>query len=250
MVEEATVYCGSCGGALLATARFCRACGASQEEFATQEADAPPSPGAAPGPFLATAPSPQPNSLVDQRLVPQSQLGAPSVAAPQSRSSAVTTAAVVAIAGGIGICFMVLYAVAYVPLNHHFSFAFGEPLEFGDILAFGAGLLAICLGTRAFMRAPANPGRSGALLMVTGVLPIVLVVVWALPETLHLDYYFSRPFYFGFVYFCELGKAHIGGGYVNGYVQVPLLVSSALVLLAGCTMAFARRQRAIGPSWQ
>ena len=145
---------------------------------------------------------------------------------------------------------MVLYAIVYVPLHDHFSFAFGEPLEFGDILTFASGVLGICLGTLALRRAPANPGRSGALLMLAGVLPIVLVVVWALPETLHLDYYFGRPFYFGFVYYCELGKAHIGSGYVNGYVQVPLLVSSVLVLLAGCTMAFARRQPAVGPSWQ
>ncbi|HWA54669.1 MAG TPA: hypothetical protein VG816_10890 [Solirubrobacterales bacterium] len=155
-----------------------------------------------------------------------------------------------AILGGVGMCFMVIYAIVYVPLHDHFPFAFGEPLEFGDILTFGAGVLAICLGALALRRAPAHPGRSGALLMLAGVLPTVLVVVWALPETLHLDYFFGRPFYFGFVYFCELGKAHIGSGYTNGYVQVPLLVSSALVLLAGCTMAFGRRQPAVGPGWQ
>jgi hypothetical protein len=147
-------------------------------------------------------------------------------------------------------CFMVLYAIVYVPLHHHFPVAFGEPLEFGDILAFGVGLLAICIGALALRRAPASPGRSGALLMVAGLLPIVLVAVWALPETLHLNYDFGQPFYFGFVYFCELGKAHIGSSYVNGYVQVPLAVSSALVLLAGCTMALARRQPAVAASWR
>lgn len=254
MVGEASVYCGSCGGALSASARFCRACGASQEEFATQEADAPPPPAPAPepasAPHVSTAPQQQPKALIDQDFVATPPPVAPSAGlAPQPQSSAITTASVLAIAGGIGMCFMVLYAIVYVPLHHHFPFAFGEPLEFGDILAFGAGFLAICIGSLALRRAPASPGRSGALLMLAGVLPIVLVVVWALPETLHLDYYFGRPFYFGFVYFCELGKAHIGSGYVNGYVQVPLLVSSAAVLIAGCVMAFARDQRAVGRSW-
>ena len=186
-----------------------------------------------------------------QTALPQPPPVAPRVGTvPQSRSSALTTAAVLAIAGGIGVCFMVLYAIVYVPLHDHFPFAFGEPLEFGDILAFAVGLLAICIGTLALRRAPGSPGRSGALLMVAGVLPIVLVVVWAFPETLHLDYYFGRPFYSGFVYFCELGKAHIGSGYVNGYVQVPLLVSAAAVFFAGSVMAFSRPRRAIGPSWQ
>jgi hypothetical protein len=249
MVEETTVYCGSCGGALSATARFCRACGVSQEDFATQEADAPPPPALAPP--VATAPQPEPNSLINQTVIPTPPPAVPRVSpAPQSHSSAITTAAVMAIAGGIGMCFMVLYAIVYVPLHHHFPFAFGEPLEFGDILALAVGVLAICIGMLALRRAPTSPGRSGAPLIVAGALPIVLVVVWALPETLHLDYYFGRPFYFGFVYFCELGKAHFGSAYENGYVQVPLLVSAAAVFLAGWVMVFARPQPAAGPSWQ
>jgi hypothetical protein len=147
-------------------------------------------------------------------------------------------------------CFMVLYAIAYVPLHDHYPLAFGESLQFGDLLALGSGALAICLGALALRRAPANPARNGTVLMLVGTASIVLVLIWALPETLHLDYYFGRPFYFGFVYFSELGKAHIGGGYENGYVQVPLLVSSAAVFVAGCMMAFGRRPRAVGPVWQ
>jgi hypothetical protein len=251
MGEETTVYCGSCGGELSATARFCRACGAPQEEFTAEQPPAtlPPAP----------APSPPPPAPMAPRPAPPPPVPAPSAsAAAWSQSNAVSSsgatgnrvAAYLAILGGLGLCFMVLYAIVYVPLHHHFPFAFGEPLALGDILAFGVGLLAICIGALALKRAPTSPGRSGALLIAAGLLPIVLVAVWALPETLHLDYDFGRPFYFGFVYFCELGKAHIGSGYVNGYVQVPLAVSSALVLLAGCTMALARRQPAVVTSWR
>ena len=86
--------------------------------------------------------------------------------------------------------------------------------------------------------------------MLAGLPSVVLVLVWAFPETLHLDYYFGRPFYFGFVYFCELGKAHIGDGYEDGYVQMPLLVSSAAVFAGGYLTAFARGRRATRPAWQ
>lgn len=141
---------------------------------------------------------------------------------------------------------MVLYAIVYLPLHHHFSLAFGEPLQFGDLLPLGSGALAILLGVLALRRAPSNPAATGAVLMLAGVPTIVLLLLWAFPETFHLDYYFSRPFYFGFVYFCELGKAHVG----SGYIQVPLLVCSTAVFVAGCLMAFARRQHTVGPSWQ
>jgi hypothetical protein len=146
-------------------------------------------------------------------------------------------------------CFMVLYTLVYLPLHHHFPVAFGESLQFGDLLALGAGALAVVLGVLALKRAPANPGRTGAALMFAGAASTILVLVWAFPETLQLDY-FERPFYFGFVYFSELGQAHIGGGYENGYIQVPLLVSSLAVFVAGCLMAFARNRRASVPSWQ
>jgi hypothetical protein len=147
-------------------------------------------------------------------------------------------------------CFMVLYAIVYVPLHHHFPVAFGESLQLGDILALGSGVLAVVLGVLALRRAPANPGTTGAVLMLAGVASVILVLAWAFPETLHLDHYFGRPFYFGFVYFRELGNAHIGDGYENGYIQVPLLVSSAGVFVAGCLMAFGRGRRASAPTWR
>src|SRR5215469_14658745 len=110
MVEEGMVYCGSCGGELSASARFCRACGAPQEEFAPREADAHPPPAPAPEPALAppvaTAPQPQLNSLIGQSVAAPLPV-APSVGlAQRSRSSALTTAALLAILGGVGMCFM------------------------------------------------------------------------------------------------------------------------------------------------
>ena len=238
MVEEATVFCGSCGGALSATARFCRSCGASQVEFATAQAAVPLPPAPAPAPV----PAPQP---------PPVRPAAPSLGTlPQSRAPANRTGAVLAIAGGMGMCFMVLYAAVYFPLHIHLPVLFGEGLQFGDILAFGCGGLAIWLGVLALRRPLANPQRTGAVVMAAGVPAIVLALVWAFPEALGLDDLFSRPFYFGFVYFCELGNAHIGDSYGNGYLQVPLLVSSAAVLVGGCLMAFARRERTSATIWQ
>lgn len=248
MVEETTVYCGSCGGELSATARFCRACGASQEDFtAEQPVATPPSP--APAPALAS-PRPLQPEPPPQPLAPNPGVWPQSNATGYPSATGNRAAAYLAIAGGIGMCFLVLYAIVYVPLHHHFPVAFGESLQLGDLLAFGSGVLAVVLGVLALRRAPANPGATGAVLMLAGVASVILVLVWAFPETLHLDYYFGRPFYFGFVYFCELGKAHIGDGYENGYIQVPLLVSSAGVFVAGCLMAFGRGRRASSPTWR
>ena len=239
MAGEMTVYCGSCGEALSPTAQFCRSCGAPQKDFTAQQpvVAQPSAPAPVPPPLNPPPPPPQP-------LAPN-----PGVWSQPSETGN-RSAAYLAIAGGIGVCFMVLYTIVYLPLHHHFPLAFGEPLQFGDLLAFGSGAVAIVLGVLALRRAPASPARTGAALILAGALPLVLVLVWAFPETLHLDYYFDRPFYFGFVYFCELGKAHIGDGFENGYIQVPLLVSSAAVFVAGCLMAFARRRRAVGPAWQ
>jgi hypothetical protein len=243
MNEETTVYCGSCGGALSATARFCRACGTSQEDFSTQEVIAAPTPGPAAAPPASTSqPAPQP---------PAPQPLAPSPGTwPQSRPNGNRAAAVLAIAGGIGMCFMVLYAIVYLPLHYDAPINFGEPLYFGDLLVMCSGAVAIALGVLALRRAPSRPGRAGAVLILAGLPSLILVVFWAFPETFNLDYYFSKPIYFGFVYFSPLGKTHIGAAYENGYIQIPLLVSSAAVLVGGCLMAFARGRRTTGPSWQ
>lgn len=251
MVEEATVYCGSCGGALSVTARFCRACGASQEDFtAEQQMATPPDPAHTPPPASPQPLQPEPPPRPPQPLAPNPGAWPQSNTTGHPIARGNRAAAYLAIAGGIGMCFMVLYALVYVPLHHDFPVAFGESLQFGDLLALGSGVLAVVLGALALRRAPANPGVTGGVLMLAGVASVILVLVWAFPETLHLDYDFGRPFYFGFVYFCELGKAHFGDSYANGYVQVPLLVSSAAVLVSGCLMAFSRGRRTSSSSWQ
>ena len=146
-------------------------------------------------------------------------------------------------------CFMVLYAIVYLPLHYDEPLNFGESLQFGDLLALGSGLLAILLGGLALRRVPSAPARTGAVLMLAGLPTLVLVLLWAFPETFNLDYFCPRPFYFGFVYFSDLGKAHFGDSYANGSLQVPLLVSSAAVT-AGCMMVFARGRRTSTPAWQ
>jgi hypothetical protein len=147
-------------------------------------------------------------------------------------------------------CFMVLYAIVYLPLHYDVPINFDEPLYFGDLLACCSGAVALGLGVLALRRAPARPGREGAVLILAGLPTLALTVFWAFPETFNLNYYFSKPIYFGFVYFCQLGKAHIGGAYENGYLQVPLLVSSVAVLVGGCLMAFAHGRRTSAPTWQ
>ena len=253
MGGESTVYCGSCGGALSDSARFCRSCGASQEAF-TAEQPHQPAPAPVPPASAAPLPSPQPRqpapATQPPALTPSPGAWTQANANGYQGAPGNRAAAYLAIAGGIGMCFMVLYAIVYVPLHHHFPLAFGESLQFGDLLAFGGGALAVVIGVLALRRAPGNPGATGALLILAGLASVILVAVWAFPETLHLDYFFERPFYFGFVYFCELGKARIGDSYENGYIQVPLLVSSAAVFLAGCLMAFARGRRPSAPTWQ
>lgn len=145
---------------------------------------------------------------------------------------------------------MVLYAIVYLPLHYDVPINFDEPLYFGDLLACCSGAVALGLGVLALRRAPARPGREGAVLILAGLPTLALTVFWAFPETFNLNYYFSKPIYFGFVYFCQLGKAHIGGAYENGYLQVPLLVSSVAVLVGGCLMAFAHGRRTSAPTWQ
>jgi hypothetical protein len=147
-------------------------------------------------------------------------------------------------------CFMVLYAIVYLPLHYDAPVNFGESLQFGDLLALGSGALAILLGGLALRQAPSSPVKTGAMLALAGLPTLALALLWAFPATFHLDsFYYPRPFYFGFVYFCQLGQAHIGDAYENGYLQVPLLVSSAAVFIAGCAMALARGQRG-NPSWR
>jgi hypothetical protein len=147
-------------------------------------------------------------------------------------------------------CFMVLYSIVYLPLHYGGPVNFGESPQLGDLLALCGGALAVVLGVLAWQRPPANPRGTGAWLILAGALVLALTVLWAFPETFGLGYYFSRPFYFGFVYFCPLGNAHIGSAYESGFLQLPLLVSSAAVLVAGCLMALGRGRPANVSAWR
>lgn len=213
-MTETMVYCGACGAALSATARFCRACGVPQGSFADSHpaATQPPPPPAHP-------PAPQP------------QMGAWS----QRQVAEERWAPLLAIAGGAGMCLMVLYAIVYYPRHHDYPVNFGESLQFGDLLALGSGALAVVLGVFALRLWPLNPARNGLLLVLAGAPTLVLLLLWAYPETFNLSYY-PQPFYFGFVYYADWGQAHIG----SGYVQLPLLASSTAVVISGYLMGFRR----------
>jgi hypothetical protein len=142
-------------------------------------------------------------------------------------------------------CLMVLYTIVYYPLRHDSSVNFGESLQFGDLLAFGSGALAVWLGLLALRRWPSNPRNNGIVLMLAGAPTLILLLLWAYPETFNLSFY-PLPFYFGFVYYSDLGQAHIG----SGYVQIPLLVCSVAVVLAGYLIGFARSRRPAAPGWR
>lgn len=232
------MYCGSCGEALSATALFCRSCGASQDDFATQETVAPPPPAPLLAPRIAPALPPRSRAPSQRPVGPR--VGAPA----QSRSSADTTAAVLAIAGGSGMCFLVLYAIVYLPLHYGLPVNYGGSLQFGDMLTFGSGAVAIVVGALALLRPISNRGRAGTALVLAGMATIFLVMLWAYCYT--FDIYPPEPFYFGAVYFTDLGQARVG----SGDLQVPLLASSTAVFIAGCLLTLARGQRASGPGWQ
>ena len=101
---------------------------------------------------------------------------------------------------------MVLYAIVYLPLHYDAPINFGEPLYFGDLLAICSGGVAITLGVLGLRRASSRPGSAGAILILAGLPTLILVVFWAFPETFNLDYYFSKPIYFGFVYFARWAR--------------------------------------------
>jgi hypothetical protein len=226
MPGESTVFCGSCGGELTATARFCRSCGASQGPAAL-----PPEKPRTPAPTPRAAPTPTASFQ--------------STAAPVgTRSPARATGAFLAIADGIGVCFMVLYTLVYLPLHYHTSILFGEGPQVGDVLAFSCGVLAISLGVAALRRSASSYRGTGVAIAAVGLPVLVLCLVWTFAETLGLDYNFGRPFYFGYVYFARLGIIHFGGSYESSYVQVPLLASSVAVLLGGILIAGAREPHA------
>lgn len=79
------VYCGSCGGQIAATAKFCKHCGASQEPFREAEpappqppAQPPAPPSAEPAPSQPPAPSAQPSPPPPSPPAPAAQAAEPS----------------------------------------------------------------------------------------------------------------------------------------------------------------------------
>lgn len=223
--SETNAYCTQCGTAISRSARFCRACGAAQEPLAntaTPDAAATlvhPATEAKPASALPPLPPPPPLPPV---------VGPPQLHGQRTSASG---ASILAIAGGVGMLLMILCAIVYYPLHYHEPLNFGEPLQFGDMLAFGSAAVAIAVGVRALRQPAAASALSGIVLLAAGAPTLVLTVLWAYPETFHLTIY-PTPFYAGFAYFTRFGQAHIG----SGYVQVPLAVSSAAVLLAGILM--------------
>lgn len=203
------MYCGSCGTELNLGARFCRSCGSAQAAAAPSLPPPPP-------------PFPPPGALQVGRSAPP-----PVVAAG------------LAILGGIGLCFLALYATVYRPLHYDYPVNFGEPIHFGDVLALLSGAAAIAIGILLLTR-PGNRNVRAALLVVAGLPTLLFALMWTFADTFHLDWY-SNPFYFGYVYFAEFGQAQIG----SRYVQALLVASCLMVVGAGLIAAlFPSRQSA------
>jgi hypothetical protein len=198
-------YCGTCGTGLSETARFCPACGSPQATVA----------GYAPAP------------------------------AARQLSAVEIGAAVVAIVAGMAMCFIVLYAIIYLPLHRYDdSVNYGESLRLGDIVALASGLVAIAIGILLLTRRGGSLIPLGIGLIVAGAPTLVMALLWAFPETFHLTIY-PVPFYFAYVYFTDLGVTHIG----DGYVALPLVIACASLIAAGSailSLAASRPARPVG----
>ncbi len=205
------MYCGSCGTELRAGARFCRACGRPQAAAAGATFPPPPPP---------PPPLPPP----------------PGAAVGEARPVA---AAALAILGGAGLCFLVLYATVYQPLHLGFPVNFGDPIDGGDVLALLSGAAAIAIGV-LFLTRPVNRSLFAVLLVAAGLPTLLLSVMWTFPDTFHVDTY-SHHVYSGFVYFAEFGHAEIG----SRYVQVLLLASCSLLVAGGLLAALATPRQAV-----
>lgn len=241
----ATVYCGSCGAALSETAKFCRACGSSQEALATPAAGpasppppppASPPPSQPPGPPLppVTAGPPPPG------YAPPPPPGPPPPAYLATRAdSATPIAAVLSLIGGVGICALALYILAYLPLRHDLAYVYHDLPRLSDLLALATGLTATVLGVQLLRRAIANPPRAGLILLAVSVPALVLTVIAIFPDTFGIGYY-SRPFYLGYNYWQDVLSFDVD----YRYIPTPLLVSLIAAVLGGVTMLFAPRRAA------
>lgn len=194
-------FCSACGTSLSENARFCRACGSAQEPAARAQAPV----GGAQAP-VAAAPLP--------------------VTAPVSSLDLVTAA--LAIVGGAAMCFLVLYATVYLPLDNDSSVNYGQGLRLGDVVALLSGLAAMGIGTALLSRRPRNPTATGGWLVVAGTPTLVGALIWAFPEALDLSLY-PVPLYFAYVYFTDLGIVEVN----QGFVCLPLVIACASVVAAG-----------------
>lgn len=152
----------------------------------------------------------------------------------RSGAQTITVAGLLAIAGGATFCLLTLFATIYQPLHYEYSVNYGDSIQFGDILAFASGAVAVALGVLLLTR-PGNAVARGWGLLVAGLSTLVLAVVWALTD---LFDFLSQPFYFGYVYFAELGRVETG----SHLVQVPLLIAGAMVFGAALLALSSGRQ--------
>lgn len=226
-----TGYCEACGASLSEDAKFCRACGAART---ASPAPPPPTPSPAlpttPPPPASQAPPPPPP-------VPAGMMAPPLPAARRAVNPTARFGAVLAILGGLVMCFVALYAIVYLPLHHHEPLNYGGSLQFGDLLALGSGLVAIAIGIHLLTGRPGSAAVRGVLLALAGMPTLVLAVLWAFPEASHFTI-FPTPFYFGLVYFSELGLAHTS----DSVLSVPLVSACVVVIVAAIVVALPAAQ--------
>ncbi len=242
----ATVYCGSCGAALGETAKFCRACGSSQELLVTPAAapasPAPPRPGP---PSLAPPLPPVRSGPPPADYAPPPPPGPPPPAHLATRTGGTTSlAAALSLIGGVGICALALYTLAYLPLRHDLSYVYNDPPRLCDLLTLATGLLATVLGVQLLRRAIANPVRAGLTLLAVGVPALALTALAIFPDTFQIDIY-PRPFYLGFNYLPDVLSVEVD----YRYIPTPLVGSLIVVVLGGIAMLFAPRRVTASPDW-
>ncbi|HEY6731075.1 MAG TPA: zinc ribbon domain-containing protein [Solirubrobacterales bacterium] len=189
----APAYCSACGTKLNEGAKFCRSCGNPQQPLAAWSP-------AAPGQV-------------------------------STRSAGNPLAAWLAIIGGATMCFIALYAVFYLPLHDDYPVNYGESLRLGDVVAVVSGLVAVAIGILTLKRPTDSVGRE-IWLILAGAPTLIVSLVWAFGDELNLSLY-PLPFYFAFVFFTDIGVAHIG----PAYVPVPLVLACAMVIAAGVMLA-------------
>lgn len=221
-----TGYCETCGANLGEDAKFCRSCGAARP---VSPAQAPPTPP--PAPTATLPPPPAPVGMAPP--------------APSSRRAVSATArfgAILAIVGGLGMCFVTLYAIVYLPLHYHEPLNYGGSLQFGDLLALGSGLVAVAIGIHLIIDRPGSATVRGVLLALAGTPTLVLAVLWAFPSASHFTV-FPTPFYFGLVYFTDLGLAHTS----SSVLSIPLVGACLIVIAAAIVVALPAAQARTAP---